>query len=395
MPLRRLLVSGQIAMSVVLMVSAGLLIVTLLNLQSVDPGFRAANTLRMDYQLPDSRYPRDFAVYPNWVEANNFNHQLIERVTALPGVESAAITSNHPLQVGFTNSFSIDGRDYNPDQGEMTTRLVTPGYFQTVNARLVSGRLMDATDDTDTPPVLIVNQTAAARYFPDGDALGSTIAFWGMGPREVIGIIGDERMHGLDAEAPPAMYANMFQAPLNGGAHTLMVKTSVDASSLTGSVRETLWSLDRDLAAFNIATMDQTLRDATARERFVGVVLIVFSAVALFLALLGVYGVLSYAVTQRRHEVGIRMALGAGRRQVLRLFVSQGMAMTAMGLFIGLVSAVAVSRLFESLLFGVEPFDLGAYTIVTVVLGSMAMLASAVPARRATLIDPMVSLRSE
>ena len=395
MPVRRFLVSGQIAMAVILLASAGLFIVTLMNLQSVDPGFRSANVLRMDFMLPASRYPRDFSVWPNWPEVNGFTHQLTDRVRALPGVESAAVTTNHPLDEGFTNSFSINSQPVGPNQGEMTTRIVTPGYFETVGVELVAGRQMDATDETDTPLVVVINRAAAERYFPDGDALGSTLSFWGPIPREIIGIVENERIHGLDTDAPPAMYANMYQAPPRPVPITLMVSTTGDPAAMATSVRETIWSLDRDLAVFNVSTMDETLRDATARERFAGVVLAVFSAFALFLALLGVHGVLSYAVTQRRQEVGIRMALGATQRDVLSLIVSQGMIMTVLGLVIGLLGAAASTRLFASLLFGVEPFDLKAYAAVTVLLGAVALLASALPARRASRIDPMTSLRSE
>ena len=191
------------------------------------------------------------------------------------------------------------------------------------------------------------------------------------------------------------MYANTYQAPPAPGSITLMVETASDPTGFSASVRETIWSLDADLAVFNVSTMEQTLRDATARERFTGVVSTVFSGVALFLALLGIHGVLSYAVAQRRHEVGIRMALGATRRDVLGLIVSQGMAMTIVGLVIGLVAAVAVTRLFGSLLFGVEPFDVRAYGAVALVLGTVALLATALPARKASRIDPMTPLRGE
>ena len=395
MPLRRLLVAVEIAMSVVLLVSAGLLMTTLRNLQSVDPGFRATNLLRMDYNLPVSRYPRNFAVWPDWPEVNQFHHELVRRVEALPGVESATITTNHPLQAGFTNSFSMNDQPVDRNQGEITTRIVTPGYFETVGVELVSGRLMDSTDDTQTPFVAVVNRAAAERYFPDGDVLGSTISIWGPISREVIGVVGNERIHGLDTDPPPTLYVNMYQAPPVPGSITFMVETASDPIGLSASVRETIWSLDADLAVFNVSTMEQTLRDATARERFTGMVTTVFSAVALFLALLGIYGVLSYAVAQRRHEVGVRMALGATRRDVLGLIVSQGMAMTIAGLVIGLVAAVAVTRLFASLLFGVEPFDVRAYATVALLLGTVALLATALPARRASRIDPMTPLRGE
>ena len=392
--LRRLLVSGQLAMAVVLLVAAGLLIGTLWNLQRVDPGFNAESTLRVDFQLPASRYPRDFTVFPNWVEIHTFNRELLDRVRALPGVRSAALTSNHPLQAGFTNSFGIVGRPPDPDKGEMTTRMVSADYFETVGVRLVRGRMFSPADTVDARLVLILNQAAVDRHFPDEDPIGQEIQFWGPISREIIGIVENEKMHGLDRDPPPAMYANVAQAP-PVGALTLMVRTSGDPRQLLPAVRDTVWALDRDLAVFNIATMDETLAGAVARERFASVLLTIFAVIAVFIASLGVYGLLSYLVAQRGHEVGVRMALGASRKEILRLVISQGLAMTVAGLVVGLVGAVAVARLMAGLLFGVSPTEPLAYVAVVGCLVGAALVACTLPAVRASRIDPIISLRGE
>ena len=395
MRIRRLLVATQMAMAVVLLVGAGLLLTTLWNLQRVDPGFTANGVLRVDFQLPESRYPRDFAVWPDWPEVNAFHESLIRDVEALPGVEGATITTNHPLDPGFTNSFAIAGRPPDPNRGEMTTRIVTPEYFDVAEVELRDGRLMDDTDGATAPGVVILNQAAAERHFPEGDAMGQRLSFWGPFEREVIGIVENERMHGLATGAPPAMYVNMYQAPPRPVPVTLMVRTAGDPQQLVSVVRERIWSLDRDLAVFNVATMDETLSGAVAQERFASVILIIFAGVAVLLATLGVHGVLSYLVAQRTHEVGVRMALGASRGQVLRMVVGQGLGLALLGIVAGLIDAVALSSLMASLLFEVSPTDPLTYAVVAIGLALAAAMACGMPARRATGIDPVRALRAE
>ncbi len=393
---RRLLVAGQMAMAVMLLISAGLLISTLWNLQRVDPGFRAAGVLRADYQLSSASYPRDFAVWPDWPEVNGFNAELIRRAEALPGVQSAAVVLNHPLQAGFTNSVGIEGRAFDSSLGEITTRIVTPGYFETAGLRLVTGRLLDPNGGPSDPWQVVINETGAAHYFPEGDAIGSRMTFWGPELwREVVGIVEDEKMFGLSTAPPPALYANMYQAPPRASTITLMVRTSGDPRQLIGPVRETVWSLDGDLAVYNVSTMEETVAEAVATERFASTILAVFALVAVFLAVLGVHGVLSYLVAQRSHEVGVRMALGATRRDVLKLIVSQGMTITVLGLAAGTLGALATSKLLEGLLFGVSPTEPATYVAVVTVLGAAAALACALPANRAARIHPTAALRGD
>lgn len=391
---RRLLVAGQLSLAVVLLTGATLLLSTLRNLQAVDPGFQSTNVLRVDYSLPESRYPRDFANWPNWTEVNAFNRTLVERMDALPGVRSAAVVTNHPLDRGFTNSFQIEGRPYDAEQGEITTRLVTPGYFETVGLRLLEGRLPSPSEGTEDPHVIVINRTAAERYFPDGGAIGSRIGFWGQF-REVVGIVADEHMHGLAEAAPPALYVNLLQTPPVATKITLMVRTEVPPLDMADAVRRTIWSLDRDLAVFNVATMDDTLADASARERFASLVLVVFAGVAVFLAVLGVHGVLAYLVAQRGHEVGVRMALGATRGQVVAVVMRQGASMAVIGIGVGVVAALALSGVLRGLLFGVSATAPWIYVLVGSGLGAVAIVGTAVPAARAASIEPVTSLRGD
>jgi putative ABC transport system permease protein len=308
-------------------------------------------------------------------------------------VRSAAVLLNHPLDPGFTNSFRIEGQPYDPSQGEMTTRLVTPSYFETAGVQLVRGRLLDAADRVETPDVILLNRAAVDRYFPDVDPVGQRIGFWGLTFREVVGIVENERIHGLTAEPPPAMYVSMYQAPPRGGKVTLMARTDVPPLSIVDAVRDAMARVDDGVPIFNVATMEATVAEAMARERFASTVLGVFSAVAVFLAILGVHGVLAYLVTQRGHEVGVRMALGADRERVVRMIVRQGAGMAGMGVVGGLVGAWTLSGFLEGLLFGVSATAPWVYLTVAALMGSVAMAATALPAWKAASIDPVMSLR--
>lgn len=392
--LRRVLVAAQLSLAVMLLLGATLLVGTLRNLQSIDPGFAAENALRVDFALPENRFP-GFDTYPNWPEIFAFMRTLEGEVEAMPGVRSSAIVLNHPLDRGFTNSFRIEGVPYDPAQGEMTTRLVTPGYFETAGVELLEGRLLADTDQVDTPPVILLNRAAADRYFPQGDVIGQRIAFWGPTFREIVGIVESELVHGLTAEPPPAMYISMYQSPPRGGKITLMARTEVPPLGLVDGIRRTVQRVDPAVPIFNVATMEGTLAEAMARERFASTVLLLFSAVATFLAVLGVHGVLSYLVAQRGHEVGVRMALGASRQDVVGLVVRQGVMMTVLGIAAGLAGAVALSGVLQSLLFGVSATAPLAYVGVGLTMALVAMGATALPAYRAASIDPVSSLRGE
>jgi predicted permease len=390
---RRVLVAAQLSLAVVLLLGATLLIGTVRNLQSVDPGFQAHDALRVDFAQPSRDI--DFATYPDWPKVFAFLESLEAEVEAIPGVRSAAVLLNHPLDRGFTNSFSIEGQPYDPTQGEMTTRMVTPGYFETAGVEVLEGRALADSDRIETPNVIVLNRAAAARYFPRGGAIGSRIAFWGPTYREVVGIVENERIHGLTSDAPPAMYVSMYQAPPRGGKVTLMARADVAPLGLVEPIREAVGRVDPTVPIFNVATMEATLDEAMARERFASTLLAVFAGVAVFLAMLGVHGVLAFLVSQRSHEVGVRMALGATRRDVIRMIVGQGVAMTLLGIAVGLVAASAVSGVVQSLLFGVSATSPTAYLGVGLALALVAMAAMALPAHRAASIDPVGSLRSD
>ena len=392
--LRRLLVAGQLALAVVLLLGASLLLTTVRSLQSVDPGFSAEGSLRLDFTLPHTRYP-SFDTYPDWPEIHGLIRELEAEVQAVPGVRSAATVLNHPLEAGFTNSFVIEGRSYDPMQGEMPTRLVTPGYFETAGLEVLEGRPLEEADRVGTPDVIVINREAARRHFPDGDAIGERIRLWGPVYREIVGIVENERFHGLRADAPPAMYATMYQAPPRGGKITMLVHSDVAPLTLVDAIRGAFRSVDATLPVFNVATMEDTLADAVARERFASTVLALFGGVALLLAMLGVHGVLAYLVAQRRHEVGIRMALGATRQDVVSLVMAQGASMTGLGVGVGLAVAVAVSGTLRGLLYGVSPTDGWTYALVAASLALVAMAATALPAWRAASIDPAASLKGE
>jgi len=388
--MRRVPVAGQLSLAVVLLLGATLFIGTVRNIQSIDPGFRAENSLRVDFALP-TRYVETMATYPNWPAVHQFVADLTAETKAVPGVEFAAVVLNHPLGAGFTNSFRIEGQVYDPSQGEITTRLVTPSCFETAGVELVAGRMLDDSNRVGEPDVIVLNQSAADRYFPEGDAIGSRLAFWGPGFREVVGIVGNERIHGLTAEIPPAMYISLFQSPPRGGKITLMARTRVAPLSVVEGVRAATRTVDADVPVFNVATMEATVANAMARERFASTVLSLFAGVALFLAMLGVHGVLAYLVGQRGHEVGVRMALGATRGDVVRMVVKEGDSM----IVLGLVVAFGVSGLIQGLLYGVSATAPLAYIGVAISLGVVALAATAVPAHRAASINPVSSLRGD
>jgi len=393
---RSLLVILEVVFSLVLLVGAGLLINSFLRLRSVDPGFQTDNLLTMSVVLPQPKYP-------DQARRSAFYTELLSRVEALPGVKAAAVTNWIPLvSQGDSIGFSIDGR---PDPGPgqrptVVTRVVSPHYFSAMGIQLVQGRQFAEQDRLDSPAVAVISETMARRHWPGEDPLGKRITPGSPTSTDpddwitIVGVAKDVRQFGLDAEPRPQMYLTYVQAGFFAPRH-LVVRTEVEPLSLAGTVRKTVWEVDKDQPVSNISTMEDVLSESIARQRFSMLLLGIFAAVALVLAAVGIYGVMSYTMAQRTHEIGIRMALGAQRRDVLKLAVGQGLKLVLIGVAVGLALALALTRVMSSLLFGVSATDPATLITISLVLISVALLASYIPARRATKVDPMIALRYE
>jgi putative ABC transport system permease protein len=390
--LRQLLIISEVALSLLLLVGAGLMMKSFWRLQHVELGFNPDNLLTMDISMPPSRYPdKD--------QAALFQERLLERLSALPGVTSAASTTVLPLSgANSCDGMTIEGRPTTPaDMPCVEVRDSSPDYFRTMGIPLLRGRQLTGRDNKDAPPVVIVNEAFARSFFPGQDPIGHRInhspadkpAVW----REIVGVVGDVRHFGLDAEARPEFYEPQLQAPSLGT--SIVVRSNSDLTGLAAAVRREVLAMDKDLPVYHLKTMQELISDAVAQPRFRTLLLLIFAAVALLLSGLGLYGVMSYWVTQRTREIGVRMALGAQPGDVLRLVVGQGMALAGLGVCLGLAAAFALTRLIHSLLFAVSATDPLTFTAVPLVLCVVAFLASYIPARRATRIDPMIALRYE
>lgn len=393
--LRAGLVVLELASAVVLVCGAALLIRSFWTLQRLNPGFQTEGVLKAEYQLPASRYPVDFRVWPDFKEQHAFNRALLARAGALPGVRSAAIAGNHPLDPGFTNSFTIIGREAESAAWpEISIRRVSPGYFATVGLQLIRGRLLLDSDTTRAAAVALINTAAVDRFFSNRNPLGAQIRFWGSS-RTIVGVVADEKFHGVAQSSPIAVYTPISQTPSADGAGVLLVRTTVDPSSLTNTLTSVIHEIDPGLAVFGIEPLGDTLSRSMGQRRFTMLLLSLFAFITLLLAAVGIHGVLSYNVSQRRREIGIRMALGARRTDLVALVVRQGFALTTSGLVLGLVGAIGFTRLLRAQLFGVSGTDPITLAAVAMLLGLVALAATAAPAHRAASVDPAVTLRSD
>jgi putative ABC transport system permease protein len=345
-----------------------------------------------------------FAKYSENTQINNFYNQLLERLPSIPGVKNATIAYDHPLASNWLDEFQIEGRVVSPDSPSQSANFIPigPDYFDTVGLRLTAGRRFTPQDDPDHPGVAIVNESFAKHYFPNEQALGRRLKpgppgrIW-RGQKltsfEIIGIARDVKLAGLDAPSEPAYYIPASQSPLQD--MTLLVRTTTDPLSIVGAVRQTVLSIDPNLPISNIKTLERVVDDSIAQRRLNMLLMGLFGGLALLLSAVGIYGLLSHAVTQRTQEMGIRMALGAQVSDVLKLVLRQGMTLAIVGEAIGLVGAFALTRLMRGLLFGVTPNDATTFVVVAGVLAVVALLACYVPARRATKVDPLIALRYE
>ncbi len=391
---RSALIVTEVALALALAAGAAVMIRSVWQLAAVDPGFHAAGVLKAEFQLPDSRYPRSFKTWPNFIEMHAFNRALLEKVGALPGVAAVALAGNHPLDAGFTNSFRVVGRE---DEGrnwpEIAVRRVSPGYWRVVAAPLVRGRVFHDSDTGNSPLVVLVNEAAARRFFPGHDPLGQQIAFWGQA-RTIVGIVGNERFHGLTEAPPPAVFAPLAQTPSMNGSEVLLVRAG-DGVSQDAALRATFASLDSELALFGVEPLQATLDASFGRRRFVMALLSTFAGIALLLAAIGMHAVLSFDVAARTREIGIRMALGARPAEVMLIVLGRGVVLALAGLGIGAVGAFGISRLLTTLVFGVRASDPASVIGAMVTLLVILLATSALPAWRAVRSDPIRALREE
>ena len=392
--LRSFLVVSEIAFALVLLMCAGLLIRTVVQLQKVDPGFDATHALKMDLGLPSLRYS-------NEAKRAEFYQELTKRVHALPGVVSAGVVTPLPGAGGFDSTgFEVEYQPAQPGHEPMADRyIMTPGYLRALDIRLERGRELTEQDVADAPLVMLVSESLAARFWPNEDPIGKRIKLpWNPGRedepwRTVVGVVRDVKQYGVDKPSVMALY--LPHAQYSVSFMTLVARTSGDPAGMIGTVRKTVQGLDPDQVPTNVATMEDVMLDSIQSRRFPMFVLGGFAALALALAAVGIYGVMSYVVAQRTHEIGIRMALGARTINVLRLVVGNGLWLAIMGVLLGAVGAFGLTRLMKSLLFGVVPTDVSTFVVVSVSLIVVALVACYLPARRATKIDPLVALRNE
>jgi putative ABC transport system permease protein len=389
--LRPALVALEVALSVVLLVGAGLLIRSFHRLQQVEPGFSADRMITMRFFLPRAAYPVDRAI--------RHYQQMIERVSGLPDVDAAAVVSHFPFSgLSAGAAFRIPGRPPAAAGDGVNLnaefRSASPGYFRAMGIPLLMGRDFSEADAADAPLVAIVNRAMADRFFPGQNPLDQSVQILGPKPRRIVGIVQNVRHRGLDSALDPEIYVPHPQQPL-GGMFLAVRARSGDPARLVGAVRAEVRALDRNLPISSIRTSGDLLGDTLSRRRFILVLLTIFAASALALSIIGVYGVLSFAVAQRTREIGIRMALGAASRDVLRLTLGQGMRPVLGGLLIGIVAALAATRVLTGMLYEIGPTDPPTLAGVVVLLLGAALAATLIPARRAARVDPMVTLRHE
>lgn len=402
---RDALVVIEMALALMLLVGAVLLVRTFIGLRDVRPGFDVQNVLTLRTSLAGSRYDTTHQV-------ETLARNVLERIDALPGVKAAGLALMMPTQGGADLPFRIEGRPLtggNLYHGDEQWRVISPGYFEAFEIPLIRGRLLSDRDTPGAAPVVVINAAMAKKFWPGADALGQRITIGkGLGPefedptREVVGIVADVRENGLDSDPPPVMYVPWYQ--MSDGLTKLgnslvpaswIVRSAAPSSSLTPEIQKEFQVVDAQLPIAQVESMQQIVSKSIAQQNFNMVLLTIFGAIALLLAAIGIYGLMSYGVEQSTHDIGVRLALGADRRTIVSLVVARGMKLAAVGLVLGAAGAFGASRLLGRLLFGVRPTDPVTYGMVLTALAVVAFLACYLPARRAMRVDPIIALRAE
>jgi putative ABC transport system permease protein len=393
--LRGGLVAGQIALAMVLLTGSALLLRSFALLRGVDPGFQTEKALAFRVSLPESAYAED-------AQRTSFHDELQRRLGVLPGVRAVGAVAGLPLTGNHFNiSFTVDGRPEVPpaQQPSMEVRIANPGYFRAIGIPVRRGRSFTEGDRPETPQVVVLSETAARRYFPGEEPIGRTIRLGlgrGRGRKaggEVVGIVGDVRESGLGADSPPEIYVPYAQFPIES--MDVVLRTDVEPRSIAAVAERVVHGLDAELPVARVATLDEVLARSVSEPRFYALLLGTFAAIALFLAALGLFGVMAYAVAQRTRELAVRIALGARREVLLGMVLREALLLGAVGVTVGLAGALLLSRVIASMLFSLSPRDPATLAGVAVLLLATAILASYVPARRATRVDPVIALRSE
>jgi putative ABC transport system permease protein len=394
--MRSALVVAQLAVALVLLVAAGLAIQTFRRLGAVNPGFDPNHVLTMSIEMPSVRYAKNEQIAET-------SRLLLSNIEGLPGVHSASMA--FPLPLSDSNMSVVFGIEERPvektERPGTSLRVVHPGYFRTMGIPLMAGRDFTPEDTLKSPLVVIINETLARKYFPNENPVGKRLQpSINVTPgddsepfREIVGVVGDVKYRSLRRDPGPEMYGPEAQLPFN--ALSIVIRTDGEPAGLTAAVRETVKRMDPDMPIYDIRPMANYVEGALAQSRFNGLLLGVFSGVALLLTAIGLYGVTSYSVSQRTQEIGIRVALGAQPADVFRLVVGQGVRQTILGLVLGLAAAFAVTRTMASLLYGVSASDAPTFAGTSLMLLAVACAACYIPARRATRVDPLVALRYE
>jgi predicted permease len=389
---RSALVVAEVALAMVLLVGAGLLMRSFQRVLETDPGFQPKHVLTASLSLPDSHYKGD-------AQIRNFYQGLMERLRQLPGVQMAGGSTDLPLQAGWNHIFTPEG--YQPPPGtnlNFSNHSVILGqYLQTMGVPLLQGRYFTEQDNDGSPHVLIVSQSLARQFWPNGDVIGKRLKW---GPAEskdpwltIVGVVGDVKQGSLEIETTPHTYEPFLQN--TSSSLNVAIRASGKPASLASALRATVWAVDPQLAVAQVQTMDQVISQSTTPRRFNLFLLGGFACLALILSAIGIYGVIAYSVVRRVHEIGVRMALGAQRTDVVRLVVGQGVLLLGIGLVVGILGALVLTRSLASFLYDIQPTDPATFACVVVILAAVALVACYIPACRATKVDPITALRYE